>query len=401
MNTKINWVIFVITGLISSFILAQSEGIYTIPLYWGMVQSEPTPAPPITHPVFDEDRSDDNLVQVNNLRIVKINLSTSSDVKAYFYVVRDIGWKCVSYKSPDIAVSSVCPLNIRKPIIQQELVIKISYDTVLLLRNRKKADISQFNVGDKINFYGFMDGDNFTIDALVVRKIVSSTKLPGSKPPEPIVNFPVQPLPVPTTTLPISELPLQWFTGYLEKIPFSTPHLENNSEVTTRGSPIFSNQNNPTHMISIDNNIFYLVAGVDENARSLLEKYSNQRVRLHAFVVSRSTTNNSGLLLAKNVIPLSLSSETSPSPTSTKRLPLKSVSGLLKETGVSIYMWGSHTLVTDDGMFYLVKALTKDVEKDLVKNTGKKVMIYAKEIYYNNLEGGFWAIEAEKVVPLK
>lgn len=360
----------------------------------GERSSEPTPTPPPTMaPVFDEDRSDDNLVQVNNLRITRVNINPSSDVKAYLYVVKDVGWRCVLYKSENSTVSSLCPLDIRKPIIQQEFVVRVNNDTILLLRDRRRANISQFNLGDKINVYGFMDKDNFTIDALVVRKITSLPQTPISEP-KPIVRLPVQPSPAPTSTPPIYKLPLRWFTGYLEKIMPSAPAVE--------GAPVTSsNQNQPTHYFTADDNLVYSVRGVDENARSLLEKYSNQRVRLYAFVSSKATANTLGSLLVRNVVPLMPSLTTTPISTNTERLTVKSVSGTLENAGVSIYMWGSHILVADDGVTYQVKALGKDVREALDKNTGKRVTIYAKKVYFNNLEGGFWAIEAEKVVPLE
>lgn len=371
------------------------------------VRSEPTPASPIVPklsepapslsptkvPVFDEDRSDDSLVQVNNLRITKVNINPSSDVKAYLYVVKDTGWKCVLYKSVDSAVVSQCPLDIRRPIIQQEFVVRVNNDTILLLRNRQRADIAQFKIGDKINVYGFIDKDNFTIDALVVRKIASLSQVPIPGP-KPVAPLPVQPLPPSTSTLPIYKLPLRWFTGYLEKIMISVPAVESKPAIS-------SNQNQATHYLTTDDNLVYSVMSVDETSRSLLEKYSNQRVRLYAFVNSEAKANILGSLLAKNVVPLVSSATTTSITTSTKRLMIKSVSGTLENAGISIYMWGTHILKADDGITYQVKALDKNVQESLNKYNGKRVTIYAKKIEYKNLEGGFWAIEAEKVILLE
>jgi hypothetical protein len=135
--------------------------------------------PEIIRPILpDEDRSDDAIVQINNLRITRILLDPGiQNIKAIFFVVRDIGWKCLLFESEESKKSLPCPLDVRKPISQKELAIQISNDTILLQRNRQKAKLEDFQVGDKINVYGYMDKDNNGVDALIVRKVVSTPKL--------------------------------------------------------------------------------------------------------------------------------------------------------------------------------------------------------------------------------
>ncbi|MFZ8847987.1 MAG: hypothetical protein ACO2O4_01985 [Minisyncoccia bacterium] len=146
--------------------------------------------PEIIKPILpNEDRSDDVIVQINNLRITRILLDPGiQNVKAIFFVVRDIGWKCLLFESEESKKSLPCPLDVRKPISQKELAIQISNDTILLQRNRQKAKLEDFKVGDKINVYGFMDKDNYSIDALIARKVASFPKpifQPMPKPVEP------------------------------------------------------------------------------------------------------------------------------------------------------------------------------------------------------------------------
>jgi hypothetical protein len=147
------------------------------------------PAIPSTQPVTpevikpilpDEDRGDDVIVQINNLKITRI-VTSSPEAKAIFFAVRDLGWRCLFYESEESNVSMPCALDLRKPILQRELVIKVVDDTILLLRNRKRANIEDFQVGDKINVYGFMDKDNYGIEALIVRNLSKSSSI--SKPP--------------------------------------------------------------------------------------------------------------------------------------------------------------------------------------------------------------------------
>ncbi len=144
--------------------------------------------PEIIKPILpDEDRSNDAIVQINNLKITRILLDPEiQNVKAIFFAVRDIGWKCLLFESEESEKSLPCPLDVRKPISQKELAIQISNDTILLLRNRQKAKLEDFKVGDKINIYGFMDKDNYSIDALIVRKVASVPKPIFKQMPKPI-----------------------------------------------------------------------------------------------------------------------------------------------------------------------------------------------------------------------
>jgi hypothetical protein len=134
--------------------------------------------PEIIKPILpDEDRSDDTIVQINNLRITRILLDPGiQNVKAIFFAVRDIGWKCMLFESEESGKSLPCVLDIRRKVLQKELAIQISDDTILLLRNRQRAKLEDFKVGDKINVYGYMDKDNYSIDALIVRKITGVPK---------------------------------------------------------------------------------------------------------------------------------------------------------------------------------------------------------------------------------
>jgi hypothetical protein len=144
--------------------------------------------PEVIRPILpDEDRSDDVIVQINNLRITRILLDPGiENVKAILFAVRDIGWKCMLFESEESEKSLPCPLDIRRPILQKELAIQISNDTILLQRNRQKAKLEDFQVGDKINVYGFMDKDNNAIDALIIRNVVSVPKPIFKQMPKPI-----------------------------------------------------------------------------------------------------------------------------------------------------------------------------------------------------------------------
>jgi hypothetical protein len=154
-----------------------------------VIETKPITTEVIRPILPDEDRSDDAIVQINNLRITRILLDPGiQNVKAVFFAVRDIGWKCMLFESEESEKSLPCVLDVRRPILQKELAIQISNDTILLQRNRQRAKLEDFQVGDKINVYGFMDKDNNAIDALIIRNVVSVLKpifKPTPKPIEP------------------------------------------------------------------------------------------------------------------------------------------------------------------------------------------------------------------------
>jgi hypothetical protein len=129
----------------------------------------------ITQFLPDENREDDVIVQLNNLRITRIAENPTQDAKAVFFAVRDTGWRCMMYESEESRSSRNCPLSLKRSIISREIAIKITNDTILLLRNRQRTQLSNFQIGDKINVYGFMDKNNYGIEALIVRKISITT----------------------------------------------------------------------------------------------------------------------------------------------------------------------------------------------------------------------------------
>lgn len=169
--------------------------------------------PEVIRPILpDENREDDVIVQLNNLRITRIVTSTpflTSDTRAIFFAVRDIGWRCLMFESEETATGMPCLMDLRRPIALRELVIKITDDTILLQRNRQRAKLEDFQVNNKINVYGFMDKDNYGVEALIVRKI--GTKIVPLPMPKPLPS-PIMPLPRPTTSLPERPICIQVIT---------------------------------------------------------------------------------------------------------------------------------------------------------------------------------------------
>lgn len=116
-------------------------------------------------PVFDDNTSDDDIVQLNNLRIQSIS---SNSAPAVVMASTDYGMRCVKFMMPESSSGSSFPCPVPSSTLYQ---IKVDTDTVLLLRTRSRAALSQFAVGDRINVYGFMDPRLQTVDALIVRNL--------------------------------------------------------------------------------------------------------------------------------------------------------------------------------------------------------------------------------------
>lgn len=118
--------------------------------------------------IFDEDRSDDEIVQYNNLRVENVAMESSGTAFiAIITAASDIGVSCLKFQS-ESSGGTTAPCPVPPSILYS---IRVDENTRLLLRNRAKATIKDFTVGDHINVYGFTDRDTGAIDALIVRNL--------------------------------------------------------------------------------------------------------------------------------------------------------------------------------------------------------------------------------------
>ena len=120
---------------------------------------------PTVMPIFDEDTSDDDIIQLNNLRISSIS---GSELPAVISAYPDFGVRCLEFKSQDALSGIAIPCPVPPSVRYQ---IRVDSDTLLLFRSRQRAKISDFEVGNRINVYGWMDRDTNSIDALIVRNL--------------------------------------------------------------------------------------------------------------------------------------------------------------------------------------------------------------------------------------
>ena len=113
----------------------------------------------------DNDTSDDDIVQLNNLVISGIS---SAGLPAEITVSSDVGQRCFKFEEPTSSTGVSFPC----PAMPSSLYrIRVDTNSILLLRTRARATLTDFAVGNRINVYGFMDRDTSVIEALILRNL--------------------------------------------------------------------------------------------------------------------------------------------------------------------------------------------------------------------------------------
>ncbi len=155
---------FLLAGII--FIILVALGLKVIAQTPSQGQSTvialPFPSPP-----YEE------IVQFNNLKITQI---TSGNIFVAL-TSTEIPNPCLRFENESSSRSQVfpCPSPLgtsQSPIAHEASYnIHVSSKTILLLRTRAKATISDFEIGDRINVYGFYDTETNGVESLIVRNL--------------------------------------------------------------------------------------------------------------------------------------------------------------------------------------------------------------------------------------
>lgn len=134
--------------------------------------TSPLPPLPIPEPpIFDDDRSDDEIFNLSNLKINFVSPSPQSGFPVIINASRPIYCTQFQNEESERGVVAPCPQG-------DAYHIRVQKDTILLLANRRKATFNDFIPGDRINVFGFFDRQNRTIDALIVRNLSRSVPVP-------------------------------------------------------------------------------------------------------------------------------------------------------------------------------------------------------------------------------
>lgn len=116
-------------------------------------------------PPNDSDRSDDQIVQLENLTIRNI----SGSIPGTIYASRDMGGACREYMDVSgRSGSKIYPCPMAPSVLYQ---VSVQSDTILLLKDRSRASISDLAIGDRINVFGFLDRGTSGVQALIVRDL--------------------------------------------------------------------------------------------------------------------------------------------------------------------------------------------------------------------------------------
>ncbi len=130
-------------------------------------------------------------IQLNNLVVIEksgnmIKAARKKDSPCYSYGETGIGAKrdagCpvpLPLRSDEISAPTVVPEIAKYPEMYYPFNIQVTDRTFLLLRDKQKATINDFAVGDKINVYGLHSGENISeIEALIMRNLSKPPKEP-------------------------------------------------------------------------------------------------------------------------------------------------------------------------------------------------------------------------------
>jgi hypothetical protein len=110
----------------------------------------------------------DYLLSLTNFKITRIATTNNQTI---IFAVRDTDWKCSLYQNTKSTKAKSCSSIINNQLKTKEIVIKITNKTNLLLANRKKTTINNFQVNDKINIYGYLDKQKYSLEALTIRNL--------------------------------------------------------------------------------------------------------------------------------------------------------------------------------------------------------------------------------------
>lgn len=122
-------------------------------------------------PYFEDGRSDDIIVQLNNLTIQGLGGNI-------IYASQNYDVRCLEYpvSSSNASISMPCPVLPPRTLYQ----IQTSFDTIILQSNRTRMSFGGLAIGDRINVYGFLDRDSNFIQALIVRDLDKPYNTSGS-----------------------------------------------------------------------------------------------------------------------------------------------------------------------------------------------------------------------------
>ncbi|BCX15631.1 MAG: hypothetical protein KatS3mg097_523 [Candidatus Parcubacteria bacterium] len=131
-----------------------------------------------------EDEEDLLFIQLYNLRVLKVEEENDTDLNSQLTITSKVYRfsKCIVFEDEEDTKGKICPPDIRKKIISKELKITISDETKILGKDRKPSTFEDLKNAYRINVYGYLDLEDNSLEALVVRVIAKKIKPSPSLP---------------------------------------------------------------------------------------------------------------------------------------------------------------------------------------------------------------------------
>lgn len=133
-----------------------------------VLPSAPVPPGYTVRPIQDLSTANDVIIQLNNLTIQSVSGSSKPGM---IYASDNSVIYCTEFRSTEgSGLRAPCPVIGPNTLYQ----ISVADDTILLFQNRRRAAMSDFSAGDRINVFGFLDPNSGLVQALIVRDLSKS-----------------------------------------------------------------------------------------------------------------------------------------------------------------------------------------------------------------------------------
>lgn len=125
-----------------------------------------------------EDGEDFLFIQLNNLRVLKVEEKTDSGLGSLLTITAKVYKfsKCRVFENEEDTKGKICHSDIRKKIISKELKITIADETKILGKNKEPSTLEDLKNADRINVDGYLDLRDNSFEALIVRVMAKKIK---------------------------------------------------------------------------------------------------------------------------------------------------------------------------------------------------------------------------------
>lgn len=117
--------------------------------------------------LWDGNRANDDILQLYNLRVSSIQNSATTGLPVVITALANQDFACLKYDTESSQAYHPCFMNLSNKVYN----LRVASDTILLLNNRMRMDVGQVTLGDRLNVFGFRDGNTNGVEALIIRDL--------------------------------------------------------------------------------------------------------------------------------------------------------------------------------------------------------------------------------------